>query len=241
MKRALCALVAALALPATALAGNQPPGNDQGPPGCEPSGNTPNKCDGHKPHKHKGHDGKCPFVSISAFMRDKDCEKPKPPPKPPPPGPPGPPGEPGDTGAPGTPGTPGTNGVPGPPGPAGPTGPQGPAGPTGPQGPAAPIPKAHTSKRTLKIHLPKSFAGSERVIAYVASQRKVLKVNADGSVDVSLAGIKVPAGGKVVAVAIWGKKDPKGAVPRMLRLYTIGTDDGVGQVNVPPAPPGSGG
>ena len=43
MKLVLCTL-AALALAAPAMAHDRPPGNDEGPPGCEPSHQTPKKC-----------------------------------------------------------------------------------------------------------------------------------------------------------------------------------------------------
>ena len=155
-------------------------------------------------------------------------------------------GQDGEPGPPGPPGPPGDDGVPGPIGPAGPTGntgatgapgPAGVPGPAGPAGPAAPKPPLRTSKRTITITLPRAFAGAQRVVAQVASKRKVLDVLPGRRVRISFAGIKVPSdGGKVVAVTIWGRKNANGERPKLIRFYAIGTADGVSQVNVPPRP-----
>lgn len=87
------------------------------------------------------------------------------------------------------------------------------------------------------IHLPRGFAGSRRVIAFVASHRKLLTVSESRSIRVSFAGIRTQTG-RVVAVAIWGRKNRLGLRPRELRLYSICAKDGagIGQINVPPAP-----
>lgn len=237
MKLILSAIaVMALAVPVGAQAGNRPPGNDGGLPGCEPSQNTPKKCDdGQKKHNKKPKHDKCDVVSITRFMHDRNCEKP-------PvviPGPPGPPGEPGDQGEPGTPGTPGAPGTPGTPGnngtpgPAGPPGPPGPAGPAGPQGPPGKS-TVCVSKRNFTIQLPARFAGQQRVIAFVASDRRLLPVLPGRRVRIDFRGITSNQG-RGVGVAIWGRKDPRtGLRPRVLRIYTLCTKNGVGQINVPP-------
>jgi hypothetical protein len=127
------------------------------------------------------------------------------------------------------------NGIPGPQGPAGPAGPAGAQGPQGPQGPQGQPPALLTSRRTLTIHLPASFAGAKRVVAFVASHRKLLRVLPGRRVRVSFAGIKAPVGGKVVAVSIWGRKNVNGVRPRLTRIYTIGTRNGVAYINVGPS------
>lgn len=129
MQLKLVPIVLAFALigAAPAAAGDRPPGNDNGPPGCEPSHNQPQKCD-------------CPKVDHHARNHGKmDCPPVTPP---------------GNIVV--TPEPPGTNcpaggikivandqtffvcngvpGVQGPTGPAGPTGPQGPPGPAGAPG-----------------------------------------------------------------------------------------------------------
>lgn len=206
MKTGLLAALAALLLAAPAYAGDRPPGNDDGLPGCEPSGQVPKKC---KP---------CP-PTVVALKRDHRC------PTPPVPGP---------TGPPGTPGSPGAQGPPGPQGPSGPAGPQGVPGPPGPQGPPGVIPSC-TSRRVVTIHLPVAFRGSNRVVVFVASHRRVLTVLPGRRVRVSFVGIRAREG-RLVAVAIWGRRNPRtGQVPRVTRFYALCARDGVGQVNVPPA------
>jgi len=132
----------------------------------------------------------------------------------------------------------GADGAPGPPGPQGPAGPQGvpgPAGAQGPQGrPGRPL-ALRPSRRTMTVHLPKTFAGAKRVVAFVASQRRLLRVLPGRRVRISFAGIKAPVGGKVVAVSIWGRKNVNGVRPRLTRIYTIGTRNGVAYVNVGPS------
>ena len=166
--------------------------------------------------------------------------KPPPPPEPEPePGPPGPPGEPGTPGEPGddgTPGTPGANGAPGPAGPPGPPGPQGPAGPAGPQGPQGEPPPLRSSRRTLLITLPEEFGDPRFVVAYVAGDRRLLRVRPDGKVFIDLRGIQAPSTGKIVAVAIYGRKVGNRPRPRLTRIYAIGTSQGIAYVNVGPRP-----
>jgi hypothetical protein len=121
------------------------------------------------------------------------------------------------------------------PGPQGPAGPPGPAGSQGPQGPAGPPAAQHTSRRTITITLPVTFAGSRRVVAFVASHRRLLRVLPGRRIRVSFAGLKAPVGGKAVAVSVWGRKNVNGVRPRLTRIYTIGTRNGVAYVNVGPS------
>ena len=191
-------------------------------PAVSPAGDKP---PGHKPPGHKSKP--CQTVSIAAFMHDKRCDKPVPVP-----GPPGPPGSPG---SPGTPGAPGTTGTPGTPGPAGPPGPAGAPGPPGPQGPPGVV-RTCTSRRAFTIHLPPRFRGAQRVVAYVASERRVLRIGVGRTVRISFVGINSNQG-RGVAVAIWGPRLNRNLPrPRLLRIYTLCTKNGVGQINVPPAP-----
>ena len=88
------------------------------------------------------------------------------------------------------------------------------------------------------VHDPSTgtFRSSNNVIAYVASQRRVLPVGPGRSVRISFVGMTTNQG-RGVAVAIWGRRNARtGKVPRLLRIYTLCTKAGVGQFNVPPAP-----
>lgn len=121
-------------------------------------------------------------------------------------------------------GTPGANGAPGPAGPAGP------AGPTGARGPAGPNIKVCVSRRAFRLHLPPRFGHVTQVIAFIGSKRRVLTVRqSDRTVRISFAGVRSSAG-RGVAVAIWRR----GGVPPVRRIYTLCTERGVGQFNVPP-------
>ena len=72
-------------------------------------------------------------------------------------------------------------------------------------------------------------------MAYVASDRRVLTVGPNRGVRISFVGITSDQG-RGVAVAIWGRRVGKLPRPRLLRIYTLCTKNGVGQINVPPAP-----
>jgi len=160
-------------------------------------------------------------------------------------------------------GPPGPQGPAGPAGPQGPPGPPGPAGinplvslePAGancPTGGVKLVSPAGTffacnglngapgagqrscvSRRVLTLRLPAAFAGRRAVVAFVASHRRVLRVLPGRRVRISFAGIRAREG-RVVAVAIWGRRGANGRVPRLVRLYTVCSTDGVGQLNVPP-------
>ena len=242
MKVLLCAVLVALMFPAGALAGSD--GKRKSPPKppekvklchCWQNGDwkdeatiTVDKRSVRSHLAHGDHLGKC---------------KPKPPPEPEPgpPGPPGEPGEPGEPGAPGepgddgTPGAPGSNGAPGPAGPPGPPGPQGPAGPAGPQGPPGEPPPLRTSRRTVNVTLPEEFGNPRFVVAYVAGDRRLLPVR-NGKVLIDFRGLQAPSTGKIVAVAIYGRKVGNRPRPRLTRIYAIGTSQGIAYVNVGPRP-----
>ena len=73
MRKFMALAVLAFAMIATpALANDRPPGNDQGLPGCEPSHNTPKKCD--PDGDNGGGHGQCPTIqsdrsSMTVAMR----------------------------------------------------------------------------------------------------------------------------------------------------------------------------
>ena len=136
----------------------------------------------------------------------------------------------------------GSNGAPGPAGPGGPPGAPGlpgapgTPGPAGAPGPAGPGVSFCSSRRTITITLPRSFSIRRRaVLAHVAGDRKILRVLPGRRVRVSLVGLRaLPGIGKVVAVSIWGNKVGNQSRPRMTRLYSICTKNGVAYVNVGP-------
>ena len=133
-----------------AMAGNRPPGNDQGPPGCEPSQQHAEEVRPAAAASRRA----ATCVSVAAFMHDRDCTKPVPVP-----GPPGPPGSPGAparpellahreaTGRPARPAQPVRRALPGPPGAAW-------------SARSAATPKVCVSRRARsRIHLPVTFRG----------------------------------------------------------------------------------
>lgn len=138
----------------------------------------------------------------------------------------------GPAGPPGPQGPPGV-GTPGPAGPPGAAGPPGPAGPQGPPGPPGVAPDdTCSSRRQFDITLPPRYRGLRAVVAFVGSDRRILRVLPGRKVHVSFVGITGRVG-RGVAVAIWrsGRKPVR-------RIYTLCTQRGVGQFNVPPAPTG---
>ena len=173
MKAVFAIIGALLLLPAIASAGNRPPGNDQGPPGCEPSHQTPKKCDAQGRSSVQGR------VDRGLHARPQ-LREPRPPHKPPVvvPGPPGPPGEPGTLATPVSPVLPARPVSPGPaPAPLDRRVPQAspdprPARP-GRQGPSC------TSRRAFTIHLPVRFRGASTSSPTSPSQRRVLPVGAE--------------------------------------------------------------
>ena len=149
---------------------------------------------------------------------------------------PGTPGPPGDDGAPGADGAPGVDGAPGADGADGTNGVDGQDGQDGARGPRGPAGKpasSCTSRRVIVIHLPRSFDGQRAVVAFAGSKRRVLRVGSNRSVRVNFAGVKSSAG-RGVAVAIWGRR-LNGRRPHLTRIYSLCTERGVGQFNVPPA------
>lgn len=155
------------------------------------------------------------------------------------------------------------NGVQGPVGPAGPAGPQGPPGPAGPAGinplvsvePAGAncanggvkfvspqgtffacngrdgtnaTPRTCVSRRRFTIRLPRAYQGVQIVRAFVASRQRFLHVSPTRRVTINFRGIRAREG-RGVAVAIRRR-----GFPSVLRVYTLCTNDGVGQINVPP-------
>lgn len=69
---------------------------------------------------------------------------------------------------------------------------------------------------------------------FAGSIRALLPVGPDRSVRVSFRGVRGTQG-RGVAIAIWGAQRINGRRPRVLRIYTLCSQRGVGQVNVPPA------
>jgi hypothetical protein len=83
------------------------------------------------------------------------------------------------------------------------------------------------------VHLPRSFAGQRNVAVFAGSLRRTLPVRAGRAVRVSFRGVRSTAG-RGVAIAIWGRRI-NGVRPHLTRVYTLCSERGVGQFNVPPA------
>jgi Collagen triple helix repeat (20 copies) len=202
MKVFLGVLVTLTLAAAPAFANNTPPGNDDTPPGCEPSHNMPKKCD----------DDVCPELKVAGMKHDDDddCVVVVPGPQ----GPPGPPGPAGTNGTNGTNGVNGVNGVNGAPG--------------APGAPGA-SPRSCTSRRSFKLRLPRAYQGVRIVRAFIASHERFLHVSPTRRVTINFRGIRASQG-RGVAVVIRRR-----GFPSVLRIYTLCTRDGVGNINVPPA------
>lgn len=132
----------------------------------------------------------------------------------------------------GPPGQTGPQGPQGPPG-VGTPGTQGPAGPAGPAGPPAEE-RTCTSRREFDLTLPPRYRGLRIVAAYVASEPQTLRVKPGRKIHISFVGVSGRRG-RGVAVAIWRQ-----GIRPVLRIYSLCTNVGVGQFNVPPAPTAAG-
>ena len=91
-----------------------------------------------------------------------------------------------------------------------------------------------TSRRTVLVTLGREFAGRRFVVAWVAGDRRLLRVRAGRRVLIDFRGLQAPRFGKIVAVSIWGARRAGGPRPRMTRLYSICTARGIAYVNVGP-------
>jgi hypothetical protein len=78
--------------------------------------------------------------------------------------------------------------------------------------------------------LPPRYRGLKAVVAYVGSERRILRVLPGRKVHISFVGVQGRQG-RGVAVAIWRRN-----IAPVRRIYSLCTKRGVGQFNVPPAP-----
>jgi hypothetical protein len=86
------------------------------------------------------------------------------------------------------------------------------------------------SRRNFKITLPPGFRRFKAVLGFIGSDRRVLRIQPGRKVQIDFRGISGRVG-RGVAVAIW-----RGGVKPVRRIYSLCTQRGVGQFNVPPAP-----
>jgi hypothetical protein len=83
------------------------------------------------------------------------------------------------------------------------------------------------SRRAFNVTLPRRYRDLRSLVVYVGSERRRLPVR-NGQVRISFVGVRSTAG-RGVAVSAW-----IGGRRVATRLYTLCTQRGVGQVNVPP-------